>query len=205
MEIRSAVLLFSAVGAAGVALAWVAVRTKLASVWGAMGLVLGLLGIVSLASERVHFVDELSPIASALTGLAAGILLYVATWAFFGVAGNWGPLARHTDELYEQRHGVTLARALAVAALIVVPGEEFFWRGFVQGFAAGQLGAIGGALVAWAVYVAANAASGSVPVIIGVAVGGAVWAGLAVWPGGVLAAVVSHMAWTGLMILRRPG
>ncbi|HEX9891063.1 MAG TPA: CPBP family glutamic-type intramembrane protease [Actinomycetota bacterium] len=205
MEIRSAALILSAVGAVSIALAWLAIRHNIASVWGAMGLVAGLLGVVSLASERVAFIDRTTVPASAGLGVAAGVILYLATWAFLAVAGGWGPLARHTDELYEHRHGVTLARALAIAVLVVAPAEELFWRGMVQGVFSAELGTAAGAAAGWALYVAANAASGSIPVILGVAVAGAAWAGLAVWSGGVLVSIVCHAVWTGLMILRRPG
>ena len=205
MEIRSAALIFSAVGAACIALAWLAIRHKIASVWGAMGLVAGLLGVIALASERVGFIDRTTVPGAAGLGLAAGVVLYLATWGFMSVAGGWGPLARHTDDLYEHRHGVTLARALAIAVLVVAPAEELFWRGMVQGVLSEELGTVAGAAAGWALYVVANAASGSIPVILGVAVAGAVWAGLAAWSGGVLVSIVCHAVWTGLMILRRPG
>jgi membrane protease YdiL (CAAX protease family) len=205
MVIRSAVLVLSVAGAVAVALAWVVVRRGIASVWGAMGLVVGLLGVISLASEQVRLIDRFDVGASVLIGAVTGVGLYLATWAFMIAAAGWGPLSRHTDELYESRHGVTLARALTIAALVVVPGEELFWRGVVQGLAASELGTVGGAVAGWLAYVAASAASGSLPVILGTAVGGAVWAGLAVWSGGVLVPMVCHGVWTGLMILRRPG
>jgi hypothetical protein len=44
----------------------------------------------------------------------------------------------------------------------------------------------------------------SLPLLAGAIVGGALWTGLAVWSGGVLAPFASHLVWTGLMLLWPP-
>ena len=56
------------------------------------------------------------------------------------------------------------------------------------------------AVVAWAGYVVANLPSRSLPIVAGAVVGGALWAALAWWSGGVLAPLASHILWTGLML-----
>jgi membrane protease YdiL (CAAX protease family) len=43
------------------------------------------------------------------------------------------------------------------------------------------------------------------PIVAGAVVGGAVWAGLWWWSGGMLAPLVSHILWTGAMLVRPPG
>jgi hypothetical protein len=57
----------------------------------------------------------------------------------------------------------------------------------------------------WLAYVGVNSASASLPIVAGAIVGGALWAGLAVWSGGMLASLASHMLWTGLMLALPPG
>jgi membrane protease YdiL (CAAX protease family) len=82
-----------------------------------------------------------------------------------------------------------------------VPGEELFWRGLFQPELAEALDAPAlAALVAWAAYVAANLPSRNLAIVAGAVVGGAVWSGLGWWSGGPLAPLVSHVAWTALMI-----
>jgi membrane protease YdiL (CAAX protease family) len=66
------------------------------------------------------------------------------------------------------------------------------------------VGSLAGALLAWGVYVAANAVSGSLPIILGALVGGAVWTALALWTGGVAASLACHAAWTALMVALPP-
>ena len=53
-------------------------------------------------------------------------------------------------------------------------------------------------------YVLANLPSRSLPIVAGAIVGGAVWGALAWWSGAVLAALASHIAWTGLMLVLPP-
>ncbi|HJV04165.1 MAG TPA: CPBP family glutamic-type intramembrane protease, partial [Actinomycetota bacterium] len=93
---------------------------------------------------------------------------------------------------------------VGLAAGVVAPAEEVFWRGLVQGALSAVAGPAGGAALAWAAYVAVNVVSGSLPIVLGAAVGGAVWTGLAWWTGGVVAGVACHAVWTALMILRPP-
>jgi membrane protease YdiL (CAAX protease family) len=85
--------------------------------------------------------------------------------------------------------------------VLSVPGEELFWRGLVQPELAEAVDAPAlGALIAWAAYVAANLPSRNLAIVAGAVVGGAVWSGLGWWSGGPLAPLVSHLAWTALMI-----
>ena len=61
------------------------------------------------------------------------------------------------------------------------------------------------AVAAWLGYVVANISSRCLPIVAGAVVGGALWAGLAWWSGGVLASLASHILWTGLMLALPPG
>lgn len=191
-------------GPVAVAAAWSVVRVRGASVWVAMGATLGVLAIPVLVTGRVRVAAETSAWTAVGVGLLAGALLYLATVAFMAVAGRWPPLAGHTARLYDQRAGLPPEMALAIAVLVVVPGEELLWRGLLQGLLAGPLGPVGAAAAAWVAYVLANAMSGSVPILLGAVVGGAAWAALALWSGGVAAPMACHAVWTTLMIVRPP-
>ena len=88
----------------------------------------------------------------------------------------------------------------------MVPAEELFWRSLFQGHLAAVLsGGAAAAALAWLGYVVANVPSGSLPIVAGAVVGGALWSGLAWWSGGVLAPLGSHILWTGLMLALPPG
>jgi uncharacterized protein len=191
-------------GAVAVAVAWTLVAAGRVSIWLALGTVNGALGLAALAIGR----DALSPRVSlgvAVTGgLVAGVVLWGATVGFVLVVRRWPVFDRHVAAIYDQQQGLPLWLALVLAAGVTAPSEELFWRGLAQGYLAGSLGWLGAAAVVWAAYVAANAASRSLPIIAGAVVAGAVWGALALWTHGVIASLLCHVVWTGLMLAAPP-
>jgi uncharacterized protein len=187
-----------------VALTWLAIRAGRVSLWAGMGSATGVLGALTLLTGEVSAAEEVSVPVAGVIGLAAGLLLYGATAAFMAVFGRREPLARQTAALYDQRSGASLAGALAISVLLTVPGEELLWRGLVQGALESVVSAPVAAVLGWAAYVAANVASWNLPIVLGAVVGGAAWAGLALWSGGVIAGLGCHAVWTSLMIIRPP-
>ena len=61
------------------------------------------------------------------------------------------------------------------------------------------------ALLTWGAYIVVNLASQNLPIVAGAVVAGAAWSGLALWTHGVVASVVCHCVWTGLMLAVPPG
>jgi membrane protease YdiL (CAAX protease family) len=198
-------VLFLAVGGPiAAALAWTLVRVGRRSVWAIMPPCMGALGILSLLTGEVGVGNALPVTVTVVLGLGAGIALYLSTAVFLSLAHGWRVLERHTAELYGRRGGLSLGATVLLAAGVVAAGEELLWRGVVQGAAGGILGELPGAVVAWAAYAAANAFSGSVPIILGGIVGGVVWTALAAWTGGVAASLACHAVWTALMVALPP-
>jgi uncharacterized protein len=191
-------------GPIAVAGAWVVIRRGRVSVWTGMGATAGALGILALATGESRAAGELGVWWESAIGALLGIVLYVATVVFMGVAGRWRPLRTQTAALYQRREGISLASALAVSVFLTAPGEELLWRGVVQGVLGEAFVPLLAATLAWAAYVAANAVSGSLPIVLGAVVGGAVWASMAWATGGVAASIGCHTVWTGLMILLPP-
>jgi membrane protease YdiL (CAAX protease family) len=201
------VLIFAlmAAGSVGVVVAWRLVAAGRVSVWRAMGLASGGAGLASLATGTLALSPEVPWPWSAIAGAGVGILLYGATAAFVLVVRRWESFDRHVAQIYDQRKGLSLPLALVLAGLLVAPGEELFWRGLFQGRLAVAIGWPAAAGLTWLAYGAANAASGSLPIVFGAVVSGAVWGALALWTHGVLASLVCHTLWTSLMLVLPPG
>src|SRR3712207_6717984 len=119
---------------------------------------MALVGLLSVVLGKVSLATRVDAGKAALLGLAAGVALWGATRAFVEVVSRWPPFARHVEEIYDQRKGLSLGAALVLATIVVAPGEEAFWRGLVQSRIAEEGSRLAGAAVAWAGYVAANAA-----------------------------------------------
>jgi membrane protease YdiL (CAAX protease family) len=184
---------------------WWLVATGRADVWKLMPVVLGTMGIAVVLVRPPVAATGIEATTALLVGLGAGLTLYVGTRVFVWLAARWTPFRRDVLEKYGQAGQVTLRRSLVLGLAIMVPAEELFWRGLFQGRLADAVSPAAAALLAWLAYLAANAASRSLPIVAGAIVGGAVWAGLAWWSGGVLASLASHILWTGLMLALPPG
>jgi membrane protease YdiL (CAAX protease family) len=193
------------VGAVATFVAWRIVVVSGRSVWHVMAVVTGSLGLISLATRRLVFVGHVGAGWAAAAGVVTGIGLYVATAIFVLIVRHWPTFDRQVAEIYDLRKGLALGTALLLVGCVYAPGEELFWRGLVQGSISGGLTPAAGALLSWLAYIVVNAASGSLAITAGAVVAGAVWTLLAFWSGGVLASILSHAIWTGLMLSFPPG
>jgi membrane protease YdiL (CAAX protease family) len=174
------------------------------SLWRVMPAVLLTMGVVAvLVRQPVSSTGPTESLALAV-GTASGSALYLATRAFVAIATRWEPFRRATADIYAEAAPIPIALALALSVVVMVPSEELFWRGLVQSRLDDLVGSAAAAVLTWLAYVSVNLPSRSVPIVLGAAVGGAVWAALAWWSGGMLASLSSHILWTGLMLALPP-
>jgi membrane protease YdiL (CAAX protease family) len=192
------------VGAVATAIGWRAVEARGASVWVVMGLVNAAAGLAALAVGRIEASPRVVPDVAVAAGIGAGVALYAGTVAFVTVVDRWPAFARQVSTLYARRGSLSIPVSILLASGLTAPGEELFWRGLFQSNVSSAGSRAVAAGLALAVYVAANAASLSVPITLAAVVGGGVWALLALWTGGVLASLFCHAVWTGLMLARPP-
>ncbi len=190
-----------AAGAAVEVVAWRIVATGRGSVWTVMTVAMSILGAAALVAGVV-LTSTVSVPVSAAAGVASGVGLFAATRAFVAVVrGGWRSFGRDASSLYAARRGFPLWAAILLGAVLLVSGEELFWRGFVQARLSEADGRSVGALASLGAFVAVNVASANLAVIAAALVGGAVWTALAYWTGGALASLLSHSVWTALMLV----
>lgn len=186
--------------------AWWAIARRGWSVWTTMTPVLVALGLLALLLGPPSLAEDRSLEVAAAAGLTTGLLLFGATRLFVAVvAPRWKAFRSQSIQIYGRRGALSLGAVLVLSLGLMVPGEELFWRGLFlpeveRGFGAGALAP----LTAWAAFVAANLPSLNLAIVAGAAVGGAAWVGLAVWSGGILAALLCHTTWTALMLAFPP-
>jgi membrane protease YdiL (CAAX protease family) len=183
---------------------WRLVATGRASVWGLLVAVFALHGALAVVLAGFDGPGDRGHWLALGLGAGAGLALFAATRAFVAIAIAWAPFRRAVGERYQRAKDVSFAAGLVLAVGVAVPGEELFWRGLVQDRLADATSPAVGAIVAWLGYVVANLASTSLPIVAGAIVGGALWTWLAWFTGGVLAGLVSHAIWTGLMLAFPP-
>ncbi len=185
-------------------LAWRFVAKGRHSLWNLMIPVLAAMGVLAAFVRPPVASGRVSAVAATVVGIAAGLALYAATMAFVAFAVRWEPFRVHVVSGYAKARDMSPSWAFVLSVLIAVPAEEMFWRGLAQPRLQASMPVLSGPALAWVLYVIANAAGGSLVFFAGAAVGGAVWASLAVWTKGILASVLCHAVWTTGMLLRPP-
>lgn len=183
---------------------WRLVARDAVAFWPATAATFAVLGLAATLVGVIPCCREVAGGIAVSIGLVSGVLLYVATRLVVDVASRRPGVARTVSLAYGRAGEIPFASVLAVTLLVAVPGEELFWRGLVLAEVRDATSAAVGAVLMWAASVGVNAAWGSAPLLAGAVVGGALWTGLAVWSGGVLAPIASHLVWTGLMLVWPP-
>jgi hypothetical protein len=138
--------------------------------------------------------------------MATGAGLYVLFLAGFDLLSLlWpAPIESQVVSLYTMTVGIDPQWMSLLLVCVVIPGEELYWRGVIQGAALQRfrpwVAIVGSSLL----YAAVNAWSGNVLQVLAALVCGVVWGGLAWWTGGLVAPLVAHVLWDLLMLVLLP-
>jgi len=131
-----------------------------------------------------------------LLGLLSAAALYAIFWAGNLFARRLLPFAADgIAAVYGFKHGASVARMALLIGLLIGPGEEFFWRGWLQRALGGRWGPTAGWLLATALYAGVHLAAGNPMLVLAALVCGLFWGGLYRWRRSPLLNVVSHTAW----------
>lgn len=88
--------------------------------------------------------------------------------------------------------------------LLIGPGEEFFWRGFIQRRWQNRFGPLAGWVLASALYSLVHLGSGNVMLVLAALVCGLFWGGLYLRCRSLLSVAVSHALWDILIFVLFP-
>jgi uncharacterized protein len=192
------------VGAFAQVVAWRLVANGRVPFWPVVTTTFAVLGLVSLVVGDASCCRETTSATASAVGVASGLLLFGATRVVVDLATRHEVISRSVVAVYRREEEVGPLAVTALTLAIVVPGEELFWRGLVLTELSAATSVAAGAVLAWGTWVVVDAAWGSIPLLAGAVVGGALWTALAAWTGGVVAPIASHLVWTGLMIAWPP-
>lgn len=95
-------------------------------------------------------------------------------------------------------------RIAILIGLVIGPGEELFWRGFLQRELEAMLGGWRGYFLATGLYAAVHVFTGNVMLVVAALTAGILWGGMylrfgRLWPG-----IISHVAWDLTVFLLIP-
>ncbi len=152
-----------------------------------------------LSLSLTHRLDDLIGPVSVVpvaAGLGVGVAWLVATHIGHAVLCRLVPgFLEQVSDLYSLREGDRVA-TIVVPLTLMGAAEELFFRGFVQD----RIGLI----AAVAIYAGVQLVVGKWVLTLAGALGGAVWGVLFWWQGGIIAPVIAHVLWTGILTLAWP-
>jgi membrane protease YdiL (CAAX protease family) len=143
--------------------------------------------------------------ASLATGLLSAVLLY----AVFA-AGNAlvpyvvGGARTQIGGIYDLGTGSSLVGVFLLLMFVTGPGEEIFWRGFLQDRLERRLGRLSGFAAATLVYGAVHVFSGNAILVLAALVAGAWWGAFYAWKKDLFSLIVSHAVWSAVVFAVLP-
>jgi len=147
-----------------------------------------------LAAIAADIVDR--PAVKIGLGLLAAVGLYAVFFAGNILARRILPFAgAGISQVYGFKTGASPLRVIFLMALVIGPGEELFWRGYLQRNFQDRCGGFGGFLLATALYTLVHAGSGNPMLVLAAAVCGLFWGYLYLRTKYVLLVLISHTVW----------
>lgn len=169
--------------------------------WWWMSINLFLLIFLSLLTSKKQFIYLKKDISSRDTfkifyGIASAVVLYILFYfgnilirQMFDFAGG------DIQQVYGFKGDADALRIGLLMLFIIGPGEELFWRGYIQGILSEKLGKMKGYLLATALYTLVHVATGNLVLILAALVCGLFWGWLFLKYKSVLMNSISHTVW----------
>lgn len=148
--------------------------------------------------------DEASFLQYIFLGVFSGSLLYFILWLGLGTFEFFHlPFSKGVNSLYHWFAPALFWEYLALI-LVAAPGEEIFWRGFVQKRLMRNFGPIGSILLSSVLYASVNIYSMSYLLVLAAFVSGVFWGTLYYWRKSMPLVIVSHIVFDILMFILLP-
>ncbi len=145
------------------------------------------------------------PFRKAVLGILSAVALYIVFWV-----GNqasryvFAGAAHDISAVYAFKQQAPVLRIVLLMVFVIGPGEELFWRGFLQRRFEAALGGLPGWLLATFVYAAVHIASGNPILVLAAGICGLFWGWLYWKRRSMLLNAVSHTIWDIAVFLLFP-
>jgi len=135
-----------------------------------------------------------------LVGLVSAVALYFIFWAGREISSTVFPFAeRQIGGIYGKGEGTPLWSVFLLLLFITGPGEELYWRGFLQDILMDRFGGCRGWLLTTVIYTGVHIWSFNFMLIGAAFVAGAFW-GVMYWRlGNLVPVIISHSLWSAVI------
>lgn len=189
-----------------VALAFAAWAFTFGVAWGNFWVKIGLSVLsVCLYSLFWHKPTIRFHVKNVILGAASAALLYVIFLAGHLLAPYIVKSAHHeVKAIYALGADTPRFLVFLLLALITGPGEEIFWRSFLQGRLMERIGNFPGFAVTTSIYAGVHVFSGSLMLLGAAFVAGSFWGALYYWKRDLGMVIVSHSLWSAFIFAVLP-
>jgi len=144
-------------------------------------------------------------VSSLVLGLLSAVFLYLIFYAGHALAPIILPGAHpQVAGIYALGEGTSKVLIFLLLFFMTGPGEEIFWRGFLQEKLMDRFGNITGYLAATLVYAGVHVFSLNLMLILAALVAGAFWGLLYLWRRDLLLQITSHSSWSAVIFAAAP-
>ncbi len=190
----------------GVLLAFVGWAFTFGLSWGNFWIKIGMAVIAvcgySLIWQRPRIVLRWSSVAAGLVSAAALYAVFAAGNVVAPYVVRSAP--SQVGGVYALGTGSPPVAVFLLLACVTGPGEEIFWRGFLQSGLESRFGRFRGYAMATAAYGGVHVFSGNLMLILAALVAGAWWGVHYAWKRDLLAVIVSHSVWSAVIFAVAP-
>jgi len=193
--ITGAILLAAAAWAFTFAVPW-------GNFWAKIGLAVLLVSVYSFAWQKPSIRFHLKNI---LMGAFSAALLYVIFLAGYTLS-PYLITSAHSEvrAIYDLGSKTSRLWVFLLLALVTGPGEEIFWRSFLQERFMARIGNVPGYMVTTLIYAGVHVFSKSLMLVGAAFVAGAFWGALYLWKRDLGMVIVSHSLWSAFIFAVLP-
>lgn len=163
-----------------------------------------ILVLITFAMFQEAVDDEVALFKYISLGVISGLLIYLLFWLGFQVIDIFNlPFEKSIKKLYRWFAPSQFWHYLALI-LVAAPGEELFWRGFIQKRLMRYFGPVASIFVGAILYASAHIYSGTFILMLAAFVSGLIWGALYLWKKSMPLVIVSHIIFDIMIFLILP-
>jgi len=164
--------------------------------WLEMSLSISALVLMALAFNRDNLKIGKLTIRHILIGIFSAIVLYIIFYLGNIITGYLFPFKdSQVLSVYSNRSKGSLIWIGLLLSFIIGPGEEIYWRGFIQNTLSKKMGENKGYIISVLLYAGVHIITGNVMLVIAALVCGIFWGWLYKKEKSLLPVIISHAIW----------
>ena len=164
--------------------------------WLEMSLSISVLVFMSLVFNRDNFKIGKLTIRHILIGIFSAIALYIIFYIGNIISGYLFPFKdSQVLSVYSNRSKGSLIWIGLLLLFVIGPGEEIYWRGFIQNTLSKKMGETKGYIISILLYAGVHIITGNVMLVIAALVCGIFWGWIYKKEKSLLPVIISHAVW----------